>query len=100
MGVHDEREVGDLVRQRRRQEKVQEDLRSLPLVLLCTTSATTTHMTSRAGGAAEDEAAVMHLLTPALRPDPRSSGVGLYIASEPEPKIASEANQNEGSFWF
>ena len=38
--VPDEREVGDLVRQRRRQGDVQEDLRSL-LVLLCTTSATT-----------------------------------------------------------
>ena len=39
--VPDEREVGDLVRQRRRQGEVQEDLRSLRLVLLCTTSATT-----------------------------------------------------------
>ena len=51
-------------------------------------------MTSRAGGAAEDTAAVMHLLTPALRPDSRSSDVRLYIASEPNRNIASEANQN------
>ena len=47
-------------------------------IVLLYTSAATTHMTSRAGGSAEYAAAVMHLLTPALRPDPRSSG-GLYI---------------------
>ena len=41
------------------------------------------HMTSRAGGAAEDAAAVMHVLTPALRPDPRypvaSACILLYV---------------------
>ena len=55
------------------------------LVLLCT-SATTIHMTSRAGGAAEDEAAVMHLLTPALSPDPRSSDVSASACTLYEPK--------------
>merc|ERR1712086_527173 len=49
-----------------------------PTYLTAYTSAATTHMTSRAGGSAEYAAAVMHLLTH-LRPDPRSSGVGLYI---------------------
>merc|ERR1712085_154737 len=96
--VRDERR-GDLLRQRRRRDKVQEDLRSLRLALLHT-SAATTHMTSRAGGAAEDAAAVMHLdlLTPARRPDPRSSDVRLYIyiySSDPNRNIASEANQND-----
>ena len=61
-------------------------------------------MTSRAGGAAEDAAAVVHLdlLTPALRPDPRSSDVRLYIyiASDPNRNIASEANQNEDNFGY
>jgi hypothetical protein len=37
------------------------------------------HMTSRAGGAAEDAAAVMHVLTPALRPDPRYPVACAYI---------------------
>ena len=39
---------------------MQEDLRSLRLALLCT-SATGTHMESRAGEIAEDQVAVMHL---------------------------------------
>ena len=39
---------------------MQEDLRSLQLALLCT-SATSTHMESRAGEVAEDEATVMHV---------------------------------------
>ena len=76
--VQNEHGIDDVLQQCRRHGQVQEDLRSLQLALLCT-SATTTHMTSRAGGAAEDEAAVIHLLTPALEPDPRSSGAGLYI---------------------
>ena len=53
-------------------------------------------MTSRADGAAEDAAAVMHLdlLTPARRPDPRSSDVRLHAYSnDPNRNIASEANQ-------
>merc|ERR1712194_451514 len=75
------------------------DLCAYPYFLLYT-SAATTHMTSRAGGAAEDAAAVMHLdlLTPARRPDPRSSDVRLYIyiySSDPNRNIASEANQND-----
>ena len=64
--MRDEQGFGDFLRQRRRQEKVQEDLRALRLALLYT-SAAATHMTSRAGGAAEDAAAVMHLLTHQLR---------------------------------
>ena len=66
-GVHEEEEVQEGVQdaEERVQEQVQEQLQ---LVLFCTSATTTTHMTSRAGGAAEDEAAVMHLLTPALRP--------------------------------
>merc|ERR1712194_922404 len=99
--VRDERR-GDLLRQRRRRDKVQEDLRSLRLALLPTLHLRRHHPHDKQGrsGAAEDAAAVMHLdlLTPARRPDPRSSDVRLYIyiySSDPNRNIASEANQND-----
>eukprot|EP00964_Phaeocystis_antarctica_P152207 scaffold120019_cov54-Phaeocystis_antarctica.AAC.2 len=79
--VPDEREVGDLVRQRRRQGKVQEDLRSLRLVLLFTTSATTTSTREAGlwwgrGGCGCCDALTCSHQPPAPGPDPRSSGVG------------------------
>ena len=49
------------------------------------------HMTSRAGGAAEDAAAVMHVtlnseLTPALRPDPRYPVASACVYMTKQPK--------------
>ena len=98
--VPDEREVGDLVRQRRRQGKVQEDLRSLRLVLLYRLRHHHIHTRSRAvvGPRRNDAAAVMHSLAhtrprscQGLIHDPVASVLNILRSVRPDPRDPSAA---------